>query len=150
MASSSSSSSSSARRLLSMQSWTIFLKTKQWSMSCPTARWNLQNWFLNLPMMVGGVVAFGSFTNPLVSMNSRASSSVCLRGVNTRSLLRLSRFIFSFCGKLGWNSLLFCLSYRSAWLPLLLLLSLRLMLAEEAKFAFFFGSRLFLTRVIPS
>ena len=100
------SSSSSTKRFLSMQSWIIFLKTKQWSVSCPVVRWNLQNWFLYFPKIVEGLVAFGSLTNLLVNMYSRTLSSGSSKGVKSRLLLQSLRFGFSLTFALvlsGWK-----------------------------------------------
>ena len=40
---------STTRSFLSMQSWIMFLRTKQRSVSCPITRWNLQKWSFHFP-----------------------------------------------------------------------------------------------------
>ena len=93
----------SPRIFLSTWSWMIFLRTKQFSVSCPIARWNLQNCSLNLPMIDGGSMTFGKRTMPFASRFSKTVSSFWSRGVNFRSVLQSLCFGFSFSFPLCWG-----------------------------------------------
>ena len=90
---------------LELYSW----RSKQCSVSCPIAWWYPQNWSIYFPMIVEGLAAFGSLSNPLDNMYSRTLSSDSSKGVKSRSLLQSLRFgsscFLSFCWGLYWRGL---------------------------------------------